>query len=47
VNNHPIDGYALTISINDLDLVLDWAVVSGEMVEALNDIVRIARGISA
>jgi hypothetical protein len=44
---HPINEYALTLSIYDLDLVLDWAVVSGEMVEALNDIVRIARGVSA
>ena len=44
---HPINGYALTISIYDLDLVLDWAVVSGEMVEVLNDIVRIAPGIGA
>ena len=44
---HPINDYALTLSIYDLDLVLDWAVVSGEIVEAFNDIVRIARGVSA
>jgi hypothetical protein len=41
---HPINSYALTIPINDLDLALDWAVVAGKVVEALNDVVRIARG---
>jgi hypothetical protein len=44
---HPINGYALVIPINDLDLTLDWAVIAGKMVEALNDVVRIARGVGA
>ena len=45
--NHPIDWYSLTVSINDLDLGVDCAVVSRKVVEALNYIVRIARGVSA
>ena len=44
---HPINGYALAIPINDLNLTLDWAVIAGKMVEALNDVVRIARGVGA
>ena len=44
---HPINGYALAIPINDLDLTLDWAVIAEKMVEALNDVVRIARGFGA
>jgi hypothetical protein len=42
---HPFNGYALVIPINDLDLTLDWAVIAGKMVEALNEGVRIARGV--
>ena len=44
---HPIDSYALANPIGDLDLALDWAVVAGKVVEALNDVVRIARGVGA
>ena len=47
VTYHPINGYALAVPINDLDLALDWAVIESEMIEALNDIIRIARGVSA
>jgi hypothetical protein len=43
---HPINGYALAVPINDLDLILDCVMVAGEMVEALNDVVRIAGGVS-
>jgi hypothetical protein len=44
---HPIKGYALAVPINDLDLILDCAIVAGEMVEAFNDVVRVAGGVSA
>jgi hypothetical protein len=44
---HPINGYALAVPINDLDLVLDCAMIAGEMVEAFNDVVQIARGVGA
>ena len=47
VVNHPINGYALAVPTNDLDLALNWAVIAGEMIEALNDIIRIARCVSA
>ena len=44
---HPINGYALAVPINDLDLVLDCTMIAGEMVEAFNDVVRVAAGVSA
>jgi len=44
---HPINSYALAIPIDDLDLAFDWAVVAGKVIEALNDVVRIARGVGA
>lgn len=47
VTYHPINGYALAVLINDLDLVLDCTMIAGEMVEAFNDVVRVAGGVSA
>ena len=47
VVNHPINGYTLAVPINDLDLALDGAVVVSEMIEALNDVIRVASGVSA
>jgi hypothetical protein len=47
VTYHPINGYALAVPINDLDLVLDCTMIAGEMVEAFNDVVRVAGGVSA
>ena len=43
----PINGYALAVPINDLDLILDCTTVANEMVEAFNDVVRVAGGVSA
>ena len=43
----PINGYALGVPINDLDLILNCTMVAGEMIEAFNDLVRVAGGISA
>ena len=46
--NHPINGYTLAaVLINDLDLAPDGAVIAGEMIEALNDVIRVASGVSA
>ena len=45
--NYPINGYTLAVPINDLDLALDGAVVVSEMIEALNDVIRVASGVSA
>ena len=47
VTHHPINDYALAVPINDLDLILDCTMVAGEMVEAFNDVVQIARGVGA
>ena len=47
VTYHPINGYALTVPIDELDLILDCTMIAGEMVEAFNDVVQIARGVGA
>ena len=47
VTYHPINCYALAVPIDDLDLIINCTMIAGEMVEAFNDVVRIARGVSA
>ena len=47
ITYHPINGYALAVPIDYLDLILDCTMIAGEMVEAFNDVVRIARGVGA